>query len=89
MSSMWLTGMGPMKKRLEVRYRCSGVACCYVCQYSTVAGVGRQGHARRDTQASGRCTSLETGGVCQAGTAMTAGATRALGLLSRLWCGDG
>lgn len=24
-----LTGMGPMKKRLEVRYKCSGVACCY------------------------------------------------------------
>jgi hypothetical protein len=23
------TGIGPMKKRLDVRYRCSGVACCW------------------------------------------------------------
>ena len=26
------TGMGPMKKRLDVRKRCSGVACC--CGYA-------------------------------------------------------
>lgn len=64
-----------MKKRLDVRYRCSGVACCYYCQ-NLFASWRDDGCV----PIFGLCTSLATSSRYQAGGAMSAAAGRALDL---------